>query len=75
VDKLPTELPREASESFGNALMPFVPELASTPFSQPFARLKLSPEVRDAVIVHRGTLRPGYAHLRKLAGAKTGPKP
>ncbi len=66
VDKLPAELPREASESFGNALAPFVPELAAANFAKPFSSLNIPDEFKKAMIVHRGVLRPQFSHLKKL---------
>ena len=66
VDKLPAELPREASESFGNSLMPFVPELASADFSKAPGELMIPEEFKRAMIVHRGTLRPQFSYLRKF---------
>jgi alpha-aminoadipic semialdehyde synthase len=66
VDKLPAELPREASESFGNALTPYVPELATADFSRQPRTLLMSQEFRDAMIVHRGRLRPQFSYLRRF---------
>lgn len=63
VDKLPTELPREASESFGNALEPFVPRLARADFSLPADRLDLPPEFHRALIAHGGVLTPEFSYL------------
>ena len=69
VDKLPTELPREASEAFGAQLMPFVGQLARTDFRRALSKLSIPPEFRSAVILHRGKLTPQYNHLRNpLAG-------
>ncbi|RMG61676.1 MAG: hypothetical protein D6715_13185, partial [Calditrichaeota bacterium] len=65
VDKLPTELPREASEAFGKALLPFVPDLAAADFSAPLEALQLPPEFRRALIVHRGRLTPEFEYLRQ----------
>lgn len=66
VDKLPAELPREASESFGNALMPFVPELAAARFSRPINDLVIPEEFRRAIIAHRGALSARFSYLRKF---------
>ncbi len=63
VDKLPTEIPREATTSFGAALLPFVPKLAGTDFSKEFDELDLPEEFRGAVIAHRGKLTPKYEYL------------
>ncbi|NOX38022.1 MAG: hypothetical protein GXO78_10840 [Calditrichaeota bacterium] len=65
VDKLPTELPREASESFGEALLPFVPQLAVTDFSRPYSQLDLPLPFQKAVIAHQGKLTPDFQYLKK----------
>lgn len=56
VDKLPAELPKEASEFFGSLLMPFVPDLAAADFQASWDRMRLPREFRKAIIVHRGKL-------------------
>jgi alpha-aminoadipic semialdehyde synthase len=66
VDKLPTELPREASDYFGKELLPFVPQLARTNFQVPFEQLQLPAEFKKAVIAHQGQLTPDYKYLAKL---------
>jgi alpha-aminoadipic semialdehyde synthase len=65
VDKLPAELPREASDFFGNALLPFIPLLAKADFAAPFEKLELPPEFKRAVIVHKGQLTPDFEYLRE----------
>lgn len=65
VDKLPTELPREASDFFGNALLPFIPGLSEVDFILPFQKLNLPAEFKKAVIVHRGQLTPDFEYLRE----------
>ncbi len=66
VDKLPTELPYEASLTFGNALMPFVPALAQADYSRPLRDLGVPREFRDALIAHRGALTPKFKYLKKF---------
>jgi alpha-aminoadipic semialdehyde synthase len=63
VDILPSELPRDASEDFSRALRPFLPALAAADYSVPFAELALPPEIKRAVVAHRGELAPAYAYL------------
>ncbi len=76
VDKLPTELPREATKWFGDSLLPFVPELAMVDFTQPLDQLlsSLPAPFRHAVIAHQGRLTPDfeylYEELAKHAGNK-----
>lgn len=63
VDKLPTEFPVEASQAFGDALLPFVPELVRVDFARPFETLALPAAFQHAVIAHQGSLTPAYRYL------------
>jgi len=63
VDNLPTELPRESSEAFGEALLPFVYAMGACDYQVDFEELDLPPEVKRAVIAHAGKLAPDYAYL------------
>lgn len=65
VDKLPAELPREASDFFGNSLLPYMPELAAADFEQPFQQIDLSEMLKKALIVHQGALTPDFRYLEK----------
>ena len=68
VDNLPCELPVDASQHFGDALLRFLPALARCDWTQPFEALELPDEIRRAVIVHRGRLTPAYAQLERHLG-------
>jgi alpha-aminoadipic semialdehyde synthase len=63
VDILPAELPRDASEAFSEILMPFLPALAAADLGRDFSDLALPPELKRAVIAHRGDLTPSYRYL------------
>ena len=63
VDNLPSELPREATERFGDSLLRFVPALARCDWSRSFHDLVLPEELHRAVVVHRGSLTPRYSSL------------
>lgn len=63
VDILPSELPREASAYFSSVLMDYVPAIAEADYAVPFEGLALPPEIKRAVIVHRGELTPDYRYL------------
>ncbi len=65
VDILPSELPREASVSFGDALLPYIPAVARTDFSQPLEALNLPSAIRKALILHRGRLTPEYTYIEE----------
>lgn len=63
VDILPSELPRESSESFGEALVNFVPAIAQADYSQDFDSLRLPSEIKRALILHKGELTPDYQYI------------
>jgi alpha-aminoadipic semialdehyde synthase len=64
-DILPTELPRDASLAFSEALVDLVPALAAADPDAPLADWPLPPELRRAVILHHGELTPEYAYLSR----------
>ena len=72
VDNLPTEFPREASISFGEALTPLLPGLARTDFSRPLAASGLPAPLARATIVYQGRLTDAYQHLEKALAAASG---
>lgn len=63
IDILPAELPREATEFFGNALMFYIPALAAADFSQSTGEINLPADFQKALIVHNGQLTPGFRYL------------
>jgi alanine dehydrogenase len=65
VDNLPAELPKDASEFFSTALLPFIPALAAADFEVPFDRCELPAALRKAVIAYRGALTPNFSYLSK----------
>lgn len=65
VDILPSELPRESSIAFGNALLPFIESIAKTDLSVDFDKLDLVDEIKRALILHKGVLTPDFQYLNK----------
>lgn len=65
VDILPTEFPVESSEHFGNALLPFLPAIASCDFSADLAELRLPDPIRRAMILFQGRLTDAYRYLEE----------
>ena len=66
VDKLPAELPVQASKTFGDALLPFVRRLASADYSADYSNLEIPTEFKNAVIAHKGELTPDFKYLEKF---------
>ncbi len=65
VEKLPVELPRETSDSIGQALFPFVADLARANFGKPVEELDIPASFRKAVIAHRGKLTEHFRYLNE----------
>jgi alpha-aminoadipic semialdehyde synthase len=65
VDILPSELPRESSQTFSDALVKFMPEIASADFDVPTDNLKLPFPIKKALILHNGVLTPDYQYLKQ----------
>ena len=63
VDILPTELPRDASQAFSEALKPLMPGLAAADPSGSFDDWNLPAPLKKAVILHKGKLTPPYAYM------------
>ena len=68
VDILPTGLPREALADFSAVLAPYVPAITGADYSAPFEALALPPEIKRALISHRGELTPDYRYLQGCLG-------
>jgi saccharopine dehydrogenase (NAD+, L-lysine-forming) len=65
VGNLPAEFPKEASATFGEALSPFLPDLARADFSRPLADAGLPAPLRKATIVYQGSLTEDYRYLEQ----------
>lgn len=66
VDILPSELPRESSQTFSDALLDFIPEICSANYNANFADLQLPAEIKRATILHKGELTPDYKYLEEF---------
>lgn len=66
VDILPSELPRDASEHFGKALMPLIPPLLK---SKGGSIDDLPAELRRACITADGVLLPKWTYISRLRGS------
>jgi alpha-aminoadipic semialdehyde synthase len=66
VGNLPCELPRESSASFSAALAPLMPALANADFAAPFSALDLPPELKRALILHKGRFTPEHSYMARF---------
>jgi alpha-aminoadipic semialdehyde synthase len=65
VDILPSELPRESSIAFSDALLKFVPDIVMADYNTSFENLNLPNPIKRAVILHKGKLTPDYEYIQK----------
>ncbi len=66
VDNLPCELPRESSDQFSHILKNYVYEIAHCDFEKPYEELSLSPEIKRALILHKGNLTPDFKYIKQF---------
>jgi alpha-aminoadipic semialdehyde synthase len=65
VDILPSELPREASIGFSNALFKYVKQIAGADYNQSFDLLDLPKPIKRALILHKGELTPDFKYIEE----------
>ena len=63
VDILPSELPRESSISFGDALEKYVKDIVTTDYDVAFESLDLPKPIKKAMILHKGELTPDFKYI------------
>ncbi len=66
VDILPSELPRESSIAFSNALVGYVKPIAAANYNVPFEELDIPGPVKRAMILHQGRLTPDYEYISEF---------
>ncbi len=66
VDILPSELPRDSSIAFGDALFKYVKPIAVADYNQPFESLDLPAPIKRAVILHQGVLTSDYQYIKEF---------
>ncbi len=71
-DALPSELAREASQAFGDALLPFIALIARTNFKEQSDNeiLTLPKEITDAIILRNGKLTEKFEYLKEFVKQK-----
>jgi len=65
VDNFPCELPRESSIHFGDALYPYIAEIAKADYTRPLDDLGYSGPIKNSTLVHQGALTPNFDYLKK----------
>jgi len=66
IDILPAELPRDASEGFGDVLVNFVKPIADADFDEDFEDLDLPRAIKKGLILHKGELTHDFKYLEEF---------
>jgi alpha-aminoadipic semialdehyde synthase len=64
VDILPSELPRDASKAFADALLDYVEPITTCDYSEKFEDLQLPAPIKKALILHNGEFTPDYEYMK-----------
>jgi alpha-aminoadipic semialdehyde synthase len=71
IDNLPAQLPREATDYFGNRLFPFISEMLRLDGRKRLYDYEdISTSVKDAVIAYNGELTERYKYIEELRSTK-----
>ena len=65
VDILPSELPRDSSEAFAEALFNFITPIAKADYNVPFEEIALPGPIKKALILLNGKLTPSYKYIEE----------
>ena len=65
VDILPSELPRDSSNGFGDVLVNYVKPIAIADYDLPFEELDLPRAIKKALILHKGELTNDFKYLQQ----------
>lgn len=63
INQLASEMPKEATRSFGSALLNFAADLANSDATQPLASSNLPVSLAGACITNQGQLTPTYSYI------------
>lgn len=66
IDNMPTQLPKEATDFFGNLLYPYALDIIQSDAKKPLEEHNFSSAVNDAIIASNGRLTPDYEYIQGL---------
>ncbi|XP_049867779.1 alpha-aminoadipic semialdehyde synthase, mitochondrial [Pectinophora gossypiella] len=71
IDNMPTQLPRESTDFFGDLLYPYAEDIMSSDASRPLEEHNFSPVVQGAIIASNGKLTPAFEYINDLRMSNT----
>ncbi|XP_063928453.1 alpha-aminoadipic semialdehyde synthase, mitochondrial isoform X2 [Zophobas morio] len=66
IDNMPTQIPRESTDFFGDLLFPYAHDILQSNAQQPLENHKFCPPVHGAIIASNGKLTPNYEYIQDL---------
>jgi len=69
IDNMPTQLPTEATDFFGNLVFPYILEVIKSDATRPLDDEKFSAAVHGALIASNGKLTPNFEYIQELRQA------
>ena len=66
IDNMPTQLPREATDFFGDLLLPHIFDVLSSNANRSFEEEKFSSVIQGAVITSNGKLTKNFEYIEEL---------
>ncbi|PZC85138.1 hypothetical protein B5X24_HaOG202902 [Helicoverpa armigera] len=71
IDNMPTQLPRESTDFFGDLLYPYAEDIMKSDATKPLDEHNFSPVVQGAIITSNGRLTPPFEYINDLRMANT----
>lgn len=66
IDNMPTQLPKEATDFFGNLLYPYALDIIQSDAKKPLDEHNFSPAVYGAIIASNGKLTSNFEYIQEL---------
>lgn len=66
IDNMPTQLPTESTDYFGELLYPYALDILESDARRPLDEYKFLPEVEGAIIASNGKLTPNFEYINEL---------
>lgn len=66
IDNMPTQLPKESTDFFGNLLYPYALDIIQSDAKKPLEEYNFSPAVHGAIIASNGQLTPNFEYIQEL---------
>ncbi|XP_011313787.1 alpha-aminoadipic semialdehyde synthase, mitochondrial isoform X2 [Fopius arisanus] len=66
IDNMPTQLPKEATDFFGDLLYPYTLDIIRSEAKKPLEEHNFTPAVHGAIIASNGRLTPNFEYIQEL---------